>query len=270
MIASPGDVARERVIARDVLLEWNAINSSDRNVVLLPVGWDTHSAPSMYDSAQAVINSQVLERCDLLIGVFWTRLGTPTGEFASGTIEEIERHIACGKPTMIYFSNAPVVPDSIDQEQYSALSNFRESLKSRGLVSFFDDQSTFRNDLFRHVSQTVIRDFGIEGGDTELPTRLATTSPSISNDAMELLVAAVSDPSGRIANLRFIGGGEISTNGRNFIADRNARTIAKWEGALEELESLGFISARGTKREMFSVTEKGYTFTEQRGVIPSS
>ena len=62
MIASPGDVASERTIIRDVIYEWNAVNSQRRNIVLLPVGWETHSSPEMGQSPQDIINDQVLER----------------------------------------------------------------------------------------------------------------------------------------------------------------------------------------------------------------
>jgi hypothetical protein len=98
---------------------------------------------------------------------FWTRLGTPIGEFASGSVEETERHIASGRSAMIYISNEAVVPASIDQNQYAALLNFRESLKARGLISFFDDVSTFRSNLLQYLSQTVIRDFagGVDPSD---------------------------------------------------------------------------------------------------------
>ena len=269
LIASPGDVARERAIAREVLLEWNAINAADRKIVLLPIGWDTHSAPSMADNAQAVINSQVLEHCDLLIAIFWTRLGTPTGEFASGTVEEIERHIKSGKSAMIYFSNEPVVPDSIDQNQYAALVNFRESLKARGLISFFNDASTFRSDLFRHLSQTVIRDFagGVDASDALVipPQR---NGPEPSEAARELLLAAMAD--GQIIYIRYLGGMEISTGGRNFIDDPSRRTAARWEGAIEELERLGFIVSRDPKREVFSVTQEGYVYAESFGITPEA
>ena len=47
MIASPGDVATERQIARDVIAEWNAVHSSTRRLVLRPVGWETHATPTM-------------------------------------------------------------------------------------------------------------------------------------------------------------------------------------------------------------------------------
>jgi len=270
MIASPGDVARERVIARDVILEWNAINASDRSLVLMPVGWESHSTPSMSDRPQAVINSQVLEHCDVLIAIFWTRLGTPTGEFASGTAEEIEKHLAAEKPAMIYFSNAPVVPDSINPGQYQAMTEFRDSLMQRGLVSMYDDAPSFRNDLFRHLSQTVIRDFTETDGMPEIAVPTQSDDPAIGDAARELLLATVSDRSGRIMYLKYIGGTDISTNGRNFVDDRNPRTLARWESALEELERLGFISERGTKREVFAVTDRGYAYAESLGVITES
>jgi len=224
----------------------------------------------MSDRPQAVINSQVLEHCDVLIAIFWTRLGTPTGEFASGTAEEIEKHLAAEKPAMIYFSNAPVVPDSINPGQYQAMTEFRDSLMQRGLVSMYDDAPSFRNDLFRHLSQTVIRDFTETDGMPEIAVPTQSDDPAIGDAARELLLATVSDRSGRIMYLKYIGGTDISTNGRNFVDDRNPRTLARWESALEELERLGFISERGTKREVFAVTDRGYAYAESLGVITES
>jgi hypothetical protein len=124
MIASPGDVTEERNLIRDIIHEWNDINSKATECVLLPVGWETHSAPDLGRRAQEIINKSV-EHCDLLVGVFWTRLGTPTGDFESGTVEEIKRHISEGKPAMVYFSTAPVAPQSLDPNQYAALGEFR-------------------------------------------------------------------------------------------------------------------------------------------------
>jgi hypothetical protein len=270
MIASPSDVPRERVVARDVVWEWNAINAADKQLVLLPIGWETHSSPSMEDTAQATINSQVLRDADLLIAIFWTRLGTPTGEFSSGTVEEVERHIAAGKPTMIYFSSAPVAPDSIEQTQYAALVEFRESLKKRGLVSFFDDIASFRTNLFRHLSQTVIRNLNQDASITvdDLPRQVE--GPQLSAAARDLLLEAVQDRGGTIMHARYLGGTQISTNGRNFTEDGSARNVARWEGAIRELEAAQLIVARGTKREIFGVTERGYSLAESLGVVPGS
>ena len=108
MIASPGDVQEERLLTQQIIQEWNYTHSTSRQIVLMPVGWETHSTPLMGRPPQAIINERVLESCDLLIGIFWTRIGTPTTEAVSGTAEEIERHVNAGKPAMIYFSSRPV------------------------------------------------------------------------------------------------------------------------------------------------------------------
>jgi hypothetical protein len=78
MVASPGDVSAERRVVADVIHEWNAIHSDDRRMVLMPVRWESHAAPEMGDRPQAVINRQILQDCDLLVAMFWTRLGSPT------------------------------------------------------------------------------------------------------------------------------------------------------------------------------------------------
>ena len=110
MIASPGDVYEEREVIREVVHNWNYINSTRTKVILIPAGWKTHTAPELGTRPQELINSRILRDCDLLIGVFWTRLGTPTGKSESGTVEEIEEHIKAGKPAMIYFSSKPAAP----------------------------------------------------------------------------------------------------------------------------------------------------------------
>ena len=108
MIASPGDVAQERFPAQRIVHEWNAIHSRDRGIVLQPVMWEPHSSPAMGDRAQAIINKQILRDADLLVGIFWSRFGTPTGEAASGTVEEIGEHLKAGRRAMLYFSTAPL------------------------------------------------------------------------------------------------------------------------------------------------------------------
>jgi hypothetical protein len=125
MLASPGDVINEREIARQVIHDWNYVHSSSAKIVLMPVGWDTHSSPELSGRPQELINNRVLKHCDLLVGIFWTRLGTPTGGFSSGTAEEIQRHVEAGRPAMVYFSDAPIAPSLIKKDQHSALEDFR-------------------------------------------------------------------------------------------------------------------------------------------------
>ena len=132
MIASPGDVAEERDVIRTVIHDWNDVNASISRLMLAAVGWETHSSPELGARPQELINSRLLKDCDLLVGVFWTRLGTPTGKSPSGTVEEIEEHVAAGKPAMIYFSSRPVAPESIDADQYAQVKAIKEKWKSQG------------------------------------------------------------------------------------------------------------------------------------------
>lgn len=44
-------------------------------------------------SPQSIINEQILDKCDFLVGVFWKRIGTATDKYASGSVEEIEKHM---------------------------------------------------------------------------------------------------------------------------------------------------------------------------------
>ena len=258
MIASPGDVSAERQIVRDVLTDWNHMHSEDRGLVLMPIGWETHSAPTMGDRPQAIINKQILGNCDLLVAVFWTRIGSPTGVAVSGTVEEIQEHINAGKPAMIYFSSAPVRPDSVDEKQYAALKEFKQECYNKGLVESYDTLGEFRDKFSRQLTQTIIRAYPTGGPTTTTtPPPPPPTTPPMSEDAKILLVAAAGDPTGRLMRIRHLGGLIVQAGGRNFAIEGDARSEARWEGVIGELERLGLVEDRGYKREVFAVTDEG-------------
>lgn len=261
MIASPGDVASERAIVRDVIYEWNAVHSLARNIVLLPIGWESHSSPEMGSSPQEIINNQVLDKCDLLVGVFWTRIGTATSEYASGTVEEIERHIETGKPAMLYFSSQPVAMDSVDVEQFQHLKRFKESCQKRGLYEGYDSHSDFRQKFYRHL-QLKINEHPMfletSGQHTYVPVESSSGLPELSDEARILLKEASSDTHGNVMYLRYIGGTDVQTNGKNLIQSKDRREVARWEAAIQELIEEGLLIERGHKGEIFEVTNFGY------------
>jgi hypothetical protein len=103
LIASPSDVAEEREAAVKVIQDWNDLHSASRQITLLPLRWETHTAPEYGTRPQEVVNRMVVDDCDLVVGIFWTRIGSPTGVADSGTLEEIERVGKAQKPIMLYF-----------------------------------------------------------------------------------------------------------------------------------------------------------------------
>lgn len=264
MIASPGDVKAERAQVREVIHEWNAVHSRSRKIVLLPTGWETHSAPEMGAAPQTIINKQILDKCDLLVGVFWTRMGTATTEYASGTVEEIEKHVESGRPAMLYFSSQPAALDTVDPDQYRQLREFKSSCQRRSLYEGYEDLTEFRNKFARQL-QIVINDNQTFKTSEDVSTELAiieTEVPSLSSEAKILLKEACTDNQGSIMHIRYIGGTDIQTNGKNLITSQNPREIAKWESALSELLELGFLVTRGTKGVSYQVTNEGYTFAD--------
>lgn len=152
LIASPSDVPEERVAIAQTLHEWNALHSQTTGTVLLPVMWESHSAPSMDDRPQGIINERVVKSCDMLIGAFWTRLGSPTGVEESGTVEEIKWFLKQDKPVMLYYSDAPVKPSKIDQAQLNKLHEFKQSIRNKGIQEQYSSIDELKSKLLRHLT----------------------------------------------------------------------------------------------------------------------
>lgn len=151
LIASPSDVEEERDIISKVIQEWNDLHSYNKKVVLLPLRWETHSAPQMGLRPQEIINKEVVDYCDMAVGVFWTRIGSPTGEYQSGTIEEIERVGRAGKIVMLYFSNVKVDLESVDIEQYQKLKDFKKKTYPNGLIENYKSTLDFRDKFYKQL-----------------------------------------------------------------------------------------------------------------------
>ena len=157
LISSPSDTVKEREAIPEIIYTWNSINSENFNVVLLPVLWETHTTPQMGDRPQEIINKQIVDSSDILIGTFWTRIGTKTGKSESGTVEEIEEFISSEKPVLLYFSSRPVEPTSIDHEQYKRLKSFKEKCKEEGLIENYSEISELRKKVSRHLTSLVMQ-----------------------------------------------------------------------------------------------------------------
>jgi hypothetical protein len=151
LIASPGDLQQERGIIEDVVNHWNGSHAADEGVVLLPIRWETHSVPEYGDRPQAILNRRLVADCDMLIGAFWTRVGTPTGESESGTVEEIEQFAKAHKPALLYFSSRQVDPDKVDLDQLKRVRDLRSRLEQVALVGQFSSPEQLEARLTRDL-----------------------------------------------------------------------------------------------------------------------
>jgi len=154
-IASPSDLAEERQAATEAINEWNVQHAAAESVVLLPVKWETHATPRSGVRPQEAINRQLVQGCDILIGMFWTRIGTGTGVADSGTVEEIDRFVVGGKPAMLYFSSRPIDPDKIDLKQHKKLKSFKRATFKKALTGGFSAVNDLRQLLLRDLLRQV-------------------------------------------------------------------------------------------------------------------
>lgn len=158
-VASPGDVAEERAVLDTVVAELNRTWSRTLSLTFEVLKWETNARPGFDQDPQSVINSQLPDDYDVFLGIFWSRLGTPTGRASSGTVEEFERAYARFRSTgtvpeiMLYFKDAPIAPSKLEVAQLGALLEFKASLAGRGgLYSTFEDQAGFEASLRAHLS----------------------------------------------------------------------------------------------------------------------
>ena len=149
MISCPSDVQDELDIALKVIDEINMTIGEENGVNIKCLYWKNNSRPDSGASGQNIINRQLLSKADGVIALFWTKFGTPTTEYGSGTEEEIEKAILQGKKVMLYYSNKPINPDKIDYDQYVRVIEFKK--RYAGLFDEYNSLDDFRLKLNRHI-----------------------------------------------------------------------------------------------------------------------
>ena len=167
VLASPSDVQAERDVAGPVIDSLNRmLLGGGFRAALRLVRWETDACPGLHRRGpQALIDEQLrIEECDILIGVFWKRFGTPVGDAESGTAHEIRRAIDTwndrGKPqVMVYFREAHgqnIPPQEV--EQFRRVQNFKQELclTYGALVGKYEDDADFSLKLYEHLHSVVM------------------------------------------------------------------------------------------------------------------
>ena len=156
LVASPSDVPKARDAVESAIHSWNSRHAATRSIVLLPWRWESSSVPLLGDHPQSIINEQGVDGADIVVALFGSRLGSPTREAVSGTVEEIERAVNSGKPVHLYFSTAPL-PHDVDTSQLDGLRQFRQEISERGLLGEFDDASQLESQIWAAIELDLAR-----------------------------------------------------------------------------------------------------------------
>ena len=151
-IASSNDLADERRIIRDTIREWNDVHGFRNNVHLEPVLYQSHIWYDSTQSAQAIINQELLDSCDLMIALFWKRVGTPTGKAAGGTLEELERFSQSRRPVLLCFKEGGLSHDDVTQysDDLKIIANLKADYANR-LTLTFSQSAELRAPISRQI-----------------------------------------------------------------------------------------------------------------------
>lgn len=157
-LCGPADVAKEMALAAEAINDWNCQHGERRGFWVKQQHWSTDSYPDAQETGQGAINKQLIDSTDILVAIFWSRIGTPTETAKSGTVEEIQRAVTAGKKVMVYFSDLEPLPAGASIDQVKRLSAFREQLRTHRSCWTFQSRSRFGDDFANHLA-LVLNDF---------------------------------------------------------------------------------------------------------------
>jgi tetratricopeptide (TPR) repeat protein len=188
VVASPADVRAEREAVRPVLDKLNRTMAADRGLRLEPVYWETDSHPGFHvDGPQGLIDSLLkIEDCDVLIGIFWKRFGTPVKDAGSGTEHEIRLAYECWKAhkrpqIMVYYNQKPCNLKTIPElEQRARVVKFFDQFPQEGLWHSYNGVREFKEHLGTHLENWLRSSFPPEGqvGSGAVAPQPGNASPS--------------------------------------------------------------------------------------------
>lgn len=253
MIVSPSDVSTEREIAKNVLYRWNELNSRFRNIVFSVLGYDTNAHTDSGNHPQELLNHQLLEQADIIIAVFWTKLGTPTKEYSSGSVEEISQHIKQGKKVHIYFSNKVAELEKVDMEQYRKLQNYKTSIQGNAFYKEFSTEEDFEHKLSDDI-QLIANELSLKK--IVIPNPTSENKANLSEMEIEVLKIMKGQRLLQFAKIW----GQMSFNGDLITDQRRATNI---EEAMDSLENKGLIKPFNSSRNAFDLTAAGYRVCDQ-------
>lgn len=153
LISCPGDIKDEIPLINKAVEEFNSLFSDTLGISIRTKHWSKNAYAQSGGKPQALLNQQFVRDCDAAVALFWTRFGTPTDEYGSGTEEEIEIMLESDKQVFMYFSDKPIVPSQHNPTEYAKVQEFRQKYKDRGVYFTYTSNDDFYKLFFAHLTQ---------------------------------------------------------------------------------------------------------------------
>lgn len=152
-LASPSDVVPEREIVSRAIDNWNRIRGRNREVYFDLLKWETNVSAGFSSDGQQVVNEQIGSDYDVLIALFWGRIGSVTPRAKSGTTEEYELALQRYKNNdqidiAFYFKQADIPYKDINPDQFKLVNELRDRVQSEGaLYKIFGDDDGLKFEI---------------------------------------------------------------------------------------------------------------------------
>ena len=152
LISCPSDIKDEVKIIESAAEEFNELYAEPLGITLKTRHWSKSSYSQSGGKPQALLNEQIVDKSDAAVAIFWTKFGSPTDEYGSGTEEEIERMLQSEKQVFMYFSDKPIPPSEMNSEGYKKVQAFREKYADKGIYFTYLSNEEFKKLFFAHLS----------------------------------------------------------------------------------------------------------------------
>ncbi|MCH5350532.1 MAG: hypothetical protein J1F39_00995 [Clostridiales bacterium] len=142
LFSCPNDVVELKHAIQECIDSFNNSLGKVNSIRLNLKHWSNSSFPQYGERPQGVLNKQFIEKCDLCVALFGSRFGTSTGEYDSGTEEEIKNMISQKKQVFLYFYDKSIEPSKIDIEQLGKVQEFKKNYQ--GLYAIIKSDGELR------------------------------------------------------------------------------------------------------------------------------
>lgn len=153
LISCPNDVMSYVDVIKECIDNFNRTIGAVNNAEIVAKHWSTDSYPQSGDTPQELLNKQFVRDCDAAVALFWTKFGTPTDKYGSGTEEEIVEMLNAHKQVFMYFLDAQINPSELDTDQYKKVQAFKKKYENQGIYCVVTDENDLRKNFTNHLTK---------------------------------------------------------------------------------------------------------------------
>lgn len=203
VVASPGDVAKERDVVTATVAEFNPVIQQAGFEKHISVGrWETDVPAGFHaDGPQKHVDQYLRPTdCDVFIGIFWRRFGERSVEGRSPTEHEIRAAVAAwqkeGKPKICLFfrTDGEQPRNTRDSEQLTSVLAFKDEIRPLGIYVEYGAIEEFTRKVSTLLFRTVMEALGSDNRATLKETDTQTDARQIDTRAPLSLILTAENP----------------------------------------------------------------------------